>query len=95
MTNLGQRIRELRETQNLLLRQVAAHLEIDTALMSKIERGERNPSKEQVILIAGFLNASQEELLTLWIADKVENALGDDKNIAMEALKIVKRKFKT
>ena len=94
MNHLGQKIRELREKQNLLLRQVAAHLEVDTALMSKIERGERNASKEQVIQIAGFLKANQEELLTLWIADKVENAVGDEKNLASDALNLVKRKFK-
>lgn len=94
MNHLGQKIRELREKQNLLLRQVAAHLEVDTALMSKIERGERNASKEQVIQIAAFLKANQEELLTLWIADKVENAVGDEKNLASDALNLVKRKFK-
>lgn len=49
MSHLGQKIREMREKQNLLLRQVAAQLEVDTALMSKIERGERNASKQQVI----------------------------------------------
>ena len=45
----GQRVRELREKKELLLRQVAAHLEVDTALMSKIERGDRNASKDQNI----------------------------------------------
>ena len=43
---LGQKIRETREKQNLLLRQVAAHIEVDTALMSKAERGERNLNRD-------------------------------------------------
>ena len=60
MSNLGQKIRELREEQNLLLRQVAAHLEVDTALMSKIERGERKASRQQVVEIARFLKANEE-----------------------------------
>ena len=77
MKHLGQKIRELREKQNLLLRQVAAHLEVDTALMSKIERGDRNASKQQVIEIAKFLKANEDELLTLWLADKLENVVGD------------------
>ena len=62
MNNLGQKVREIREKQNLLLRQVAAHLEVDTALISKIERGERNASRQQVIDIANFLKANEEEL---------------------------------
>ncbi len=72
MNHLGQKIRELRESQSLLLRQVAAHLEVDTALMSKIERGDRNASKQQVINIAKFLKTNEEELLTLWLTDKIQ-----------------------
>lgn len=94
MKHLGQKIRELREKQNLLLRQVAAHLEVDTALMSKIERGDRNASKQQVIEIAKFLNANEDELLTLWLADKLENVVGDEKDLAPDALNILKKKLK-
>ncbi len=94
MKHLGQKIRELREKQNLLLRQVAAHLEVDTALMSKIERGDRNASKHQVIEIAKFLKANEDELLTLWLADKLENVVGDEKDLAPDALNILKKKLK-
>ena len=38
MNILGKRLRELREEQGLLLRQIAADLEVDTALMSKLEK---------------------------------------------------------
>ncbi len=93
MSYFGQRVRELREKKKLLLRQVAAHLEVDTALMSKIERGDRNASKEQVIKIAEFIQADLDELLTLWLADKVESAVGEEKKLANEALNIVKKKF--
>ncbi len=94
MKHLGQRIRELREKQNLLLRQVAAQLEVDTALMSKIERGERNASKQQVIDIAKFLKADEDELLTLWLADKLESAVGEENHLASDALNLAKKKFK-
>ncbi|MBX2913239.1 MAG: helix-turn-helix transcriptional regulator, partial [Cyclobacteriaceae bacterium] len=39
--HFGERIRELRESQGLLQRQLAANLEIDTPMFSKIERGDR------------------------------------------------------
>lgn len=94
MSHLGQKIRELREKQNLLLRQVAAQLEVDTALMSKIERGERNASKQQVIDIAKFLKANEEELLTLWLADKIESAIVEEPTIAYQAMKIANKKLK-
>ena len=75
---LGQKIRETREKQNLLLRQVAAHIEVDTALMSKAERGERNLNRDQVIKLAQLLKVSEEEFVSLWLCDKVIEAVGDD-----------------
>ncbi len=94
MNYLGQKIRELRESQNLLLRQVAAELEVDTALMSKIERGDRNASKQQVIEIAKYLKANEEELLTLWLADKIESTIVEEPTIAYQAMKIANKKLK-
>lgn len=94
VNHLGQKIRELRESQNLLLRQVAAQLEVDTALMSKIERGDRNASKQQVIEIAKYLKANEEELLTLWLADKIESTIVEEPTIAYQAMKIANKKLK-
>lgn len=94
MSHLGQKIRELRKKQNLLLRQLAAELEVDTALISKIERGDRNASKQQVIDIAKFLNANKDRLLTLWLADKLESAVGEENHLASDALNIAKKKYK-
>ena len=94
VNHLGQKIRELRESQNLLLRQVAAELEVDTALISKIERGDRNASKQQVIEIAKYLKANEEELLTLWLADKIESTFVEEPTIAYQAMKIANKKLK-
>ena len=94
MTNFGQRVRALREQQGFLLRQVAAYLEVDTALMSKIERGDRKASRPQVHKIAEFLKADQEELLTLWIADKIESAIVEEPHVAYQAMKIANKNLK-
>lgn len=86
MNTLGVKIREIRETQNLLLRQVAAYLEIDTALISKIERGERRLTREQVVKVAKYYKVSDEELLTLWLCDKVLDTVSNDP-FALKGLK--------
>lgn len=78
MNYLGQKIRETREKQGLLLRQIAAHIEVDTALMSKAERGERNLNREQVVKLAKLFGTPEEELISLWLCDKVIEAVGDD-----------------
>lgn len=75
---LGQKLRDTREKQCLLLRQVAAHIEVDTALMSKAERGERNLNRVQVVKLAKLLGESEEELISLWLCDKVIESVGDD-----------------
>ena len=41
----GNKIRELRDEQGLLQCQLAAALEIDTPMFSKIERGDRRAKK--------------------------------------------------
>ncbi len=78
MKKLGQELRRIRESKNILLRQVAYILEIDTAMMSKIERGERNIQREQVQKIAEFYKIPEEKLLTLWVRDKVLKAVENE-----------------
>lgn len=86
MNSIGEKIRRLRETKGLLLRQVAAYLEIDTALISKIERGDRRLTREQVIKLAKFYNVAESDLLPLWLCDKVLETVDNDK-YALQGLK--------
>jgi len=83
----GERIKELRESKELLQRQLAAKLEIDTPMFSKIERGERKAKKEQVIQLANLLNADKDELLTIWLSEQVYDLVKDEEN-ALRALKV-------
>lgn len=82
-------IKKLREEQGLLQRQLAAELEIDTPMYSKLERGERMPKKAQIGQIANLLNSDEKELRTLWLADKLIKVLQEDKEVSLIAVKIV------
>jgi transcriptional regulator with XRE-family HTH domain len=88
----GNRIRQLREEKQMLQRQFAAALEIDTPMYSKIERGERRAKREQVIALAEIFNVNPNEFLTLWIADRIIEAIEDEKELAGKAL-IVTQKY--
>lgn len=90
--SFGERIKELRESKDLLQRQLAAPLEIDTPMFSKIERGERRAKREQVILLAELLNADVQELLTLWLAEQVYDLIKDE-DVASDALHIAEVKL--
>ena len=83
----GERIKELRESQGLLQRQLAASLEIDTPMFSKIERGDRKAKREQVLKLAQLLNTKEEELLTIWLAEQVYQLVENEAQ-ALQALKI-------
>lgn len=89
----GNRIRILRTAQGLLLRQVAPNLDVDTALLSKIERGERPVKKEQIPILAEMLKGDKEELLTLWLADQVMNIVGNER-FALQAIQVVEKEIK-
>jgi HTH-type transcriptional regulator, competence development regulator len=89
----GDRIKALREKHSLYLRQVAAHLQMDTAQLSKIEKGVRPLKKEQIPFIAEILKADIEELQTLWLADQLYTMVQGEP-MADEALKSVTKKLK-
>lgn len=91
--HFGNRIKELRESKGLLQRQLAASLEMDTPMFSKIERGERKAKREQVVILSKLLEENEEDFLTLWLADKVHEVLKDE-NVAVKALQVVTKDFK-
>lgn len=93
VSKFGERIRTLRESQNLYLRQVAPLLEMDTAQLSKIEKGLRQLKKEQIPILAKVLKADQKELETLWLADQLMQLVKDEPT-ADEALKTVSKNIK-
>lgn len=88
-TLFAQKIKAARVRSGLLQKQLASALNIDVPMYSRIERGGRQAKKEQVVLLSDILNIEREELLSLWIADKINAIIGNDKNIADKALKTI------
>jgi transcriptional regulator with XRE-family HTH domain len=91
MDSVGQIIRKLREEKGLPLRTVAAYLDIDQAILSKIERGCRKANREQIVKIAEYFNVSKSDLLIAWLSDKVVDEIADE-DVAFEALKVAEEK---
>ena len=71
-------------------RQVAASLEIDTPMFSKIERGDRRAKRSQVIQMATYFKVDEKEMLTLWLADKVLDTLEGEDELCLDALDTAK-----
>jgi HTH-type transcriptional regulator, competence development regulator len=85
-------IRELREKNGLLLRQVAAEIEIDQALLSKIERGERMPTKDQIVRLAKFYKVDLDETLITFFSDKLVYEVQDE-DVALKAMQVAEKKI--
>ena len=85
MNQFGEQIRHLRELKGLLQRQVANQLDIDTPMLSKIERGERHAKREYVTILSRIFATPESDLLALWLADKVYEVVKDEE-VALKAL---------
>ena len=88
---LGNKIKALRDEQGVLQRQLAAYLEIDTPMFSKIERGDRRAKRSQVIILAEYFHVDEKEMLTLWLADKILDALEGEDSLALDAIDMAEK----
>ena len=89
---LGETVKEYRNAKGLLLREIAAAINVDTAMISKFEKGERKPTREQIIALARVLEINEKELLIIYLSDKVAFDLKDEE-VAKQALKIAEKKI--
>lgn len=92
MERFGEVIRRHRIDNNLPLRKVAAYLDIDQAILSKIERGKRMATRAQVLGLARFFKIDQESLLVSWLSDKIVDQLGEESN-SMQVLQAAEEKI--
>ncbi|MDL2256646.1 helix-turn-helix domain-containing protein [Bacteroidales bacterium OttesenSCG-928-I14] len=79
-----QKIKELREIQKRTQTQMASALNVSVATYRKIEKGEKQASREQIIVIAEFLQTDEKELLNLWESEQtpIQNIQTEDESIS-------------
>ena len=97
MDTFGDLIRTKREEQEMLLRHLSASVDMDMALLSKIERGDRFARIEQVEKLAEVLNIDLEELKSVWLADRIVSLANKEENgleLLTAALKKVNKYIK-
>lgn len=93
METVGQIIRARRVTLGLLLRQVASYVDIDQAILSKIERNERKPTKDNILKLAEILKLDKEDLFVQFMSDKIAYEIADE-DCANKVLKVAEQKVK-
>ena len=93
MEDIGQLIRRFREEKGEPLRKVAAYLDIDQAILSKIERGQRKASKKQIEKLAKYFGSDKKEMLVAWLSDRILYEIIDEE-LGEEALKAAEEKIR-
>ena len=85
--------KELRELKGMLQKHIAYRLDIDSPMLSKIERGERKAKREQVSILAKTLAVDNDDLLSLWLADQVFDLVKNE-NVALRAIQVAEKQIK-
>lgn len=80
-STFGEQVRVLREQNGLLLRELAAKLDVDTSILSKIETNRRFAKRELVRNISTILKADYKNMMVLWFSDRVFQELKGEENI--------------
>ncbi|MBK8746375.1 MAG: helix-turn-helix transcriptional regulator [Saprospiraceae bacterium] len=91
IATIGERLRTLREEALLSLREVASHIGIDTSLLGKIERNERQPTKEQIKHIATFFKIDEKILIKELLSDQFAYKIMEE-DADIDTLKVAENK---
>jgi len=90
---LGDKLRQLREENQMAQRQVGAVIEVDGAFISKVENNEKPIKRDHLKTLAKLFKVKEVELQTLWLADKVRNILNEEPQ-ANEVIRLLETDFK-
>lgn len=91
--SIGQKLRKLRSEKELPLRKVAAILDVDVAILSKMERGERKLTKNIIARLAQIYGYDIDELTVLFLSQKIVNEVGDE-DLALKAMHVAEEIIK-
>ena len=92
MKTLGDTLKCAREEKELILRKVAAEVDIDQSLISKFEKNERKPTMEQIVRLAKFYGLPENELIINWYSEKIADELKYTESTS-EILKVAEEKI--
>lgn len=71
MSNLGQRLKQLRKQNDLSQKDVAQHLKITVSALSQYETGKRTPKNESLLILAKLYNTTTDYLLGLSLSPTI------------------------
>lgn len=92
MEKFGELIRKYRENKGLPLRKVAAELDVDTSILSKIERSERFATSEHIPILSKQLGIDFKKLQILYLTEKIQAEYNNEPYLVESLKQIIKSK---
>lgn len=91
ISSFGEQLRLLREEKKLSLREVSNKIGVDSSLLGKIERNERQPTKEQIKLVAKFFKYDEHKLFREYLSDQLAYKI-IEADVDIDILKVAEEK---
>jgi transcriptional regulator with XRE-family HTH domain len=94
--SFGEQLRYLREEAHLSLKFVSEQIRVDTSLLAKIERNERQATKQIITKVADFFKVDEKELQETFLSDIIAYKIFYEKadlsilKVAIEKVKYLK-----
>lgn len=91
--SFGEHLRHLREEAGLTLKFVSEQIGIDTSLLAKIERNERQPTMQIIKQVAEYFKVDEKELQNNFLSDQIAYKILDQE-ADLSILKVAEEKVK-
>ncbi len=91
-TSFGEHLRTLRENSGQTLKTVSDQISIDTSLLAKIERSERQPTKQLIKQVAVFFQVDEKELQNEFLSDQIAYKIIDEE-ADLNILRVAEKKI--
>jgi transcriptional regulator with XRE-family HTH domain len=89
----GEHLRNLREEACLTLKEVSIAIKTDSSLLAKIERSQRQPTRQFIKEVAAFFNVSEKDLLDEFLSDQIASKIINE-NADLNILRVAESKVK-
>ena len=90
-TTFGEHLRALREDAGQTLKEVAGNISIDISLLAKIERNERQPTKQLIKAVSDYFKVDEKELQNEFLSDQIAYKILDEE-ADLTILKVAEKK---
>lgn len=92
MESFPEQVKRLRKEKGVPLRVVAAYLDIDQAILSKIENGKRHATRDNIKKFAEYYKVNENDLVVAWLSDKLVYEV-ENEELAIRVFKAAEEKM--